>query len=127
MLFAGSDQYSFSDSLHALISLSTIALYISYFIPIFFLVIRKLQNRHLKYGPFKLGRYGLPINLFALVYIVYIFTFLPFPTILPVTAANMNYAGPLMGAVIVIALADWVFSGRKRFEVPISRAAKEDL
>lgn len=111
---------------NALISLPTIALYISYFIPIFFLVIRKLQNRHPHYGPFKLGRYGLPINLFALVYILYILSFLPFPTILPVTAVNMNYAGPLMAAVIVIALGDWFLSGKKRFSVPIPRAAKED-
>lgn len=111
---------------NALISLPTIALYISYFIPTFFLVIRKLQNRHPHYGPFKLGRYGLPINLFSLAYILYILTFLPFPTILPATATNMNYAGLLVGTIIIIALSDWVFSGRKRFDVPTSRAAKED-
>jgi amino acid transporter len=115
-----------STAFNALISLPTIALYISYFIPIFFLVIRKLQNRHPVYGPFKLGRWGLPLNLFALVYIVYILTFLPFPTMLPVTAVNMNYAGPLVGAIILIALGDWFISGRKRFEVPIAAAAKGD-
>jgi len=116
-----------STAFNALISLPTIALYISYFIPIFFLVIRKLQNRHPQYGPFKLGSYGLPINLFALAYILYILTFLPFPTILPVEASNMNYAGPLVGAIIVIALGDWFVSGKKRFQVPVSPAAKDDL
>ncbi len=115
-----------STAFNALISLPTIALYISYFIPIFFLVIRKLQNRHPQYGPFKLGSYGLPINLFALVYILYILTFLPFPTILPVIASNMNYAGPLVGAIIVIALCDWFISGKRRFQVPVSPAFKED-
>ncbi|TVY84610.1 Choline transport protein [Lachnellula suecica] len=113
-----------STAFNALISLPTIALYISYFIPIFFLVIRKLHNRHPTYGPFRLGRWGLPINLVSLVYIVYVLIFLPFPTMLPVTAANMNYAGPLVGAIILIALGDWFVSGRKRFEVPIARAAK---
>ncbi|KAE9379461.1 amino acid transporter [Stipitochalara longipes BDJ] len=116
-----------STAFNALVSLPTIALYISYFIPIFFLVIRKLQNRHPQYGPFKLGRWGLPINLYALVFIVYILTFLPFPVELPVTAANMNYAGPLVGAIIVLALGDWFFSGRKRFEVPVARTATADL
>jgi amino acid transporter len=59
-----------STAFNALISLPTIALYISYFIPIFFLVIGELQNRHPQYGPFKLGRWGLPINLYALAFIV---------------------------------------------------------
>jgi amino acid transporter len=105
---------------NALISLPTIALYISYGIPILFILIRKLQGRHPRYGPFALGRWGIPINVFSLVYILYILTFVPFPTILPVTAVNMNYAGPLVGAVIVIAICDWFVSGRKRFTVPKS-------
>lgn len=113
-----------STAFNALIALPLIALYVSYFIPILFLVVRKLQNRHPAYGPFKLGRWGLPVNLFSLVYIVYILVFVPFPTVLPVTAANMNYAGPLFGAVVVVALGDWFVSGRKRFEVPIAAAAK---
>ncbi|KAK0109940.1 hypothetical protein ONS95_002607 [Cadophora gregata] len=111
---------------NALISLPTIALYMSYFIPILFLVIRKLQNRHPTYGPFKLGRWGLPINLFSLIYILYILRFVPFPVMLPVTATTMNYAGPMMGVIIVVALGDWVISGRKRFEVPVAVSAKEE-
>lgn len=105
---------------NALISLPTIALYISYGIPILFMMIRKLQNRHPVYGPFKLGRWGIPINMFSLAYIIYILVFLPFPTILPVTAVNINYAGPLVGAVILIAIGDWYVTGKKRFRVPTS-------
>jgi choline transport protein len=105
---------------NALISLPTIALYISYGIPILFIVIRKLQGRHPTYGPFKLGRWGLPINLFSLVYIVYILMFLAFPTVLPVDASTINYAGPLVGAVICISIGDWFISGKKRFRVPKS-------
>ncbi|KAG4432887.1 hypothetical protein IFR05_011633 [Cadophora sp. M221] len=115
-----------STAFNALISLPTIALYISYFIPIIFIVIRKLQNSHPRYGPFKLGHWGLPINLFSLVYILYILTFVPFPVMLPVTATTMNYAGPMMGAIIIIALGDWLISGRKRFEVPIAVAVDNE-
>ncbi|KAG9229523.1 amino acid/polyamine transporter I [Amylocarpus encephaloides] len=115
-----------STAFNALISLPTIALYLSYFIPILFLAIRKLQNRHPKYGPFKLGRYGLPINMFAMCYIIYIVTFLPFPSIKQVTAINMNYAGPLMGAIIIIAIGDWFISGKKRFSIPALRSTMSD-
>jgi len=71
-------------------------------------------------GPFKMGRTGLATNLLAHVYLTYVVMWMPFPQILPVTASNMNYAGPLLGAVILGALLDWVISGRKRSQVPVA-------
>jgi choline transport protein len=103
----------------ALISLPLITLYISYMIPIAFLLLRKVRGQHPQYGPFKLGRWGIPINLYSVLYILYVLSFIPLPTILPVTALNMNYAGPLTLAVIILALMDWFLSGRFRFEIPV--------
>jgi hypothetical protein len=108
-----------STAFSALISLPLISFYISYFIPILFITIRKLQGRRPQYGPFKLGRWGIPINLFSCMYILFMISFVCLPTARPVTAVNMNYAGPLILAVITVALADWVISGRHRFEVPV--------
>jgi len=51
---------------------------------------------------------------------------MPFPTMLPVTGSNMNYAGPILLAVIFGAIADWVISGHKRFEFPIARYIPEN-
>ncbi|KAF2252416.1 amino acid transporter, partial [Trematosphaeria pertusa] len=107
----------------ALVSLPTVALYISYFIPITLLTLRKLSGKHPRYGPFKLGRWGLPINLFSLAYIVFVLIWIPFPPGRPVTAQTMNYAGPLFLAVIVFALLDWCTTGRKRFVVPTGAVA----
>jgi hypothetical protein len=45
---------------------------------------------------------------------------MPFPTERPVTAQNMNYAGPLVGVVVAGALLDWGLGGRKRFRVPVA-------
>jgi choline transport protein len=84
-----------------------------------FLVMTKFRGDHIPYGPFRLGRWGLPINLFAIIYAIFIAIFLPFPSFVPVTAATMNYGGPIMGFVILFALADWFISGRKRFQVPV--------
>jgi amino acid transporter len=111
-----------STAFNALISLPTLALYLSYFFPILFLFIRKLtRSMPIPYGPFKLGRWGIPINIGAICYLLFTMIWIPFPIMLPVTRDNMNYAGPVLGAVLLCAVADWCISGRKRFKVPVAR------
>lgn len=105
---------------NALIALTAISISVSYVPPILFITIRKIRGQHPPYGPIKLGRYGLPINLLSLAYLIYAITWMPFPAILPVTAGNFNYSGPLLGAVIIGAPIDWVISGHKRFKVPVA-------
>ncbi|KAK1983963.1 amino acid/polyamine transporter I [Colletotrichum cereale] len=106
---------------NALISLQALALHVSYLFPILFLLLRKLRGPPPPYGSFKLGRAGIPVNVFALCYIVYVVLWMPFPQVLPVTKDNMNYAGPIFGAVLVGALVDWFVSGRKRFQMPVKK------
>jgi choline transport protein len=103
----------------AILSLNTLALYISYIIPILFFIMAKLRHDPIPYGPFRLGRFGLPINIFALVYAIFIAIFLPFPPFVPVNSTTMNYGGPVMGFVIIFAILDWFVNGRKRFQVPV--------
>ena len=100
---------------------------ISYVVPITFLMIQKIRGREIPYGPYKLGRLGVGINLFALAYLIFVILWMPFPQILPVTGSNMNYAGPLLGAVILGALIDWMIGGRKRFKVTNKFSERTDL
>lgn len=106
---------------YGIISLSLLALYLSYVIPIVFIVLRKLSGQRIVYGPWNLGRWGLVINLFAIFYGIFIIVFLPFPPTLPTTVGNLNWSGPVLGFVILFALADWFVSGRKRFRVPMDK------
>jgi len=103
----------------AIISLGTLGLLVSYVIPILFILLRRINGPPIEYGPFSVGRWGIPINLFSLVYLLYVIIWTPFPQILPVNAQSMNYAAPVFIAVILGALADWAFSGHKRFEIPV--------
>lgn len=111
-----------STAFNAFISLPALALYISYFFPIFFLFLRRLSRarKSIPWGPFKLGVYGPFVNLGAMCYLVFSLIWMPFPTVLPVDRLNFNYAGPIVGAVIIGALLDWCISGRKRFQVPVA-------
>lgn len=68
-----------------------------------------------------MGVVGVPVNIFALCYIVFVVLWMPFPQILPVNKDNMNYAGPIFGAVVLGALGHWSISGRKTFKMPVIR------
>jgi choline transport protein len=92
---------------------------VSYIPPILFILLRKIRGQHIPYGAFKLGRFGIATNVVALGYLFFVIIWIPFPTELPVTGNNMNYAGPLLGAIIIAALLDWIISGHKRFKIPV--------
>lgn len=111
-----------STAFNAFISLPALALYISYFFPIFFLFWRRFTSDQapIPWGPFKLGRAGPFVNFGAMGYIIFVLIWMPFPGALPVDRWNMNYAGPIVGAVISAAGIDWCISGRKRFSVPVA-------
>lgn len=100
----------------AFIALSSFALFTSYFIAIACMLGARLSRGGVEYGGWSLGRWGVPINVFALVYSVYIMIWLPFPSTLPVTGANMNYALPIFAFVVLLALAQWVFWARKNWD-----------
>jgi hypothetical protein len=90
-------------------------------------MIRKLRGPKLEFGPFSLGRWGLPINLLSLFYLLFVILWMPFPSVLPVTRETMNYAGPVFLVVITGALVDWFINGHKRFEVPAARPGDHGL
>jgi choline transport protein len=106
---------------NAIISLTSLGLHVSYILPILFIMLRKIRGPPVAFGPFKLGKWGVPINMFSLVYLLFVIIWMPFPTELPVTGSNMNYAGPILLAVIIGAVVDWCISGRTRFEFPVAR------
>ena len=106
--------------------MSTIGLYISYLLPILFLTIARLRGDTIRKGPFNLGKFGLPINIFCIIYLVFIILWLPFPPYMPVTAVNMNYGGPVIGLVIIFAILDWFVWGKRRFVPPADKVGFYD-
>lgn len=104
---------------NALISLQALGLHVSYLFPILFILLRKLRGPPPPYGPFNMGVVGIPVNIFALCYLVFVILWMPFPPSLPVNKDNMNYAGPIFGAVVIGALGHWVISGKDTFKMPI--------
>jgi choline transport protein len=106
---------------NAVISLCTLGIMLSYILPISFFLMKKLNGSTIEYGPFSLGRWGIPVNLFALFFATFEVIWTPWPPVPEITAQTMNYAGPILIAIVILAVADWTFGGRKRFDVPIAR------
>lgn len=107
-----------SIALNAILSLSTIALYISYLIPTTLLVLKRIRKEPINFGPFQLGRFGFWINLYAIAFGTFIVIFLPFPAVSNPNATEMNYAGPVFLGLLLIAIVDWFVRGRNRYSGP---------
>ncbi|KAL6248924.1 hypothetical protein RBB50_003987 [Rhinocladiella similis] len=101
-----------SIAFNVIVALSTLGLYQSYLMAIACMLWARFSER-LEPSGWSLGRYGVYINIFAVVYSAYIMVFLCFPSFLPVTAAGMNYALPINTFVQLMALGLW-FSWAKK-------------
>lgn len=111
---------------NAILSLSTMGLYISYLLPLVLLVIKRcIAPDEIPQGSFTMGKWGLPVNLVAILFATYFVIFLPFPSEVPVTAENMNYAGPVLGFVMLFACGDWVVRGRHKWTGPTMKYSQE--
>ncbi|KAF3767606.1 hypothetical protein M406DRAFT_40378 [Cryphonectria parasitica EP155] len=102
----------------AITSLSSMSIYLSYTIVLACMLYARLTGK-VEFGRWHLGRrLGTVVNVAGLVYTVYAILWLPFPNYLPVTAANMNYSGPVLGAVLIFAVSLWVVRARTQWEGP---------
>ncbi|EFW18818.1 amino acid permease 2 [Coccidioides immitis H538.4] len=100
----------------AFIALSSIGLFTSYLIAIGCMVhARFFQTHTLQFGEWNMGRLGLPVNIFAICYTIYVIIWLPFPSLLPVTGENMNYCLPIFAASTLFALSLWFLRAKKHW------------
>lgn len=90
----------------AFISLASLALFTSYLMAIGCLLYARLRSK-VHFGDWHMGRFSVPVNIFALLYTGWMMIFFCFPTYLPVTGAGMNYALPIFAFVVLVALGLW--------------------
>ena len=84
------------------------------------MIIRRLRGGKINFGPWTLGKWGLPINCFAAVYtlVTVVFSFFPPSIADPITAQNMNYSCLVYGGVILLGIVYYVVIGRKFYVGP---------
>ncbi|KAJ5094425.1 hypothetical protein N7456_010286 [Penicillium angulare] len=69
-------------------------------------------------GPFTLGRWGTIINYIAVVWVLFISTILFFPSQIPVTKANMNYAICVAAFIAMFAMVWWWVAASGKYTGP---------
>ncbi|KAF2014193.1 amino acid transporter [Aaosphaeria arxii CBS 175.79] len=107
--------YTFADTvLEAILGVSTIALTISYAMPILTLLLvgrDKLPSG----GPFRLGRFGPVVNWVSVIYCSITTVFFFFPDGPNPSGSDMNYAIAVFGIMLVITCSFWVIRGSKSY------------
>ena len=71
------------------------------------------------WGPFKLGRAGVPVTILAIAYSLLGAFFSMWPTTVKPTIEGMNYCVLVFGGVLIFSLLFWVVYGRKHYTGPV--------
>lgn len=120
LAFLGLLNIASTTAFNAILSLGVVGLYVSYLLPVMLIFYQRLKTPHLlDYGPFKLGRWGLLVNVVSIVYTIFTSIFLLFPPYQPVSATNLNYAPVVLGGVLVVSVVYWFCYGRRYYDGPV--------
>ncbi|KAF2133571.1 hypothetical protein P153DRAFT_420411 [Dothidotthia symphoricarpi CBS 119687] len=101
------------------VSLGVAAMVTSYLISICCVALKRIRGEPLLASQFNLGRWGLPINIIAIVFLLFIWLFCFFPSASHPTVADMNWASLGYGIVIIFAVVYFVFRGRHVYVGPV--------
>ncbi|KAJ6164265.1 hypothetical protein N7470_002937 [Penicillium chermesinum] len=100
--------------LNAILSVSTIALTISYGLPIATVMV-KGRDQLPPGGHFRLGKFGAPANWVSIIYCCITSVFFFFPSSPNPSGSDMNYAIAVFGVMLGIALSFWTLQGRRTY------------
>ncbi|KAI1076552.1 putative amino acid permease [Whalleya microplaca] len=105
---------------NAMVSLALLGQYTTYVLPTIFIFGRRIHpGKNIPFGPWALGKWGIPVNLFTIAFSFLTIGFNVLPPYFPVTATNMNYAGVVFGAALIVCAILWVFRGHNHYAGPI--------
>lgn len=104
---------------NAIVSLTEAGLFISYLIPIMLITIKKIKGESIKYGPWKMGNFGIVANAFSAVFLVISVFFSFFPPATPVTLVTLNWSILVFGGFIILGLVWYAVLGRKQYDGPV--------
>jgi choline transport protein len=85
---------------------------------------KRARGEPLPPSRFSLGKFGIPINLFAVLYVTVACIASFFPVVNSTAVADMNWSVVMFGGVLVIACVDYIFRGKKHYIEPVKHLNK---
>lgn len=121
-----------SVALYAVISLSVSGLLSSYIIPLSLMLYCRVQaargvGQDLPWGPWKLGRLGIVLNAYAVIWCVLVGFWSFWPLSTPTSVTDMNYSSLMFGAVNLFALGFWLLDGKRRYRGPVRDGVRGEI
>lgn len=106
------------------ISLGVAAMLTSYLVSISCVMLKRLRGEPLLPSKFSLGKFGLAINMIAVVFLAFLLIFCFFPVAPHPKVADMNWACLGYGTVIIFSMVYYVFRARFRYVGPVEYVRK---
>ncbi|CAG9984530.1 unnamed protein product [Clonostachys byssicola] len=110
-------------ALNAILSMAAIGMYLSYILPIIYMLVygRRRHETKRSYRYLRLPDWlGVSLNVVSIVWIVLVIIFSTFPSTMPVTAETMNYSIVVLAGWLVFGVVYYLTYGRHKFEAPVS-------
>lgn len=106
------------------ISLGVAAMLTSYMLSISCITLKRVRGESLLPSKFNLGKFGLPINVIALLFLLFSWVFCFFPVGPHPTVVDMNWALLGYGLVLVFAGAYYMVRGKYTYVSPVTYVRK---
>jgi choline transport protein len=85
---------------------------------------KRVRGEPLPASRFSLGKFGVPINVFTVLYVTVACIASFFPVVNSTDVAGINWSVVMFGGVLVIACVNYVFRGRKHYVGPVRHLNK---
>ena len=101
------------------VSLNLLGLLSTYMISIGCVLLRRIKGEELPPARWSLGKWGLPINAFALLYATFALVFGCFPISVPVTLETANWAPLVWAGIIAVSYLVYQLHGKQHYTPPV--------
>jgi choline transport protein len=108
-----------SVAFNAIGSLAVSALLGTYIISFTCLILRRIRGEPLPPRRWTLGRFGIFINIGAVLFLAVVWVFVFFPVSIPVTPSTMNWNVVMFGGTMIFAVVYYLVVGKSTYTSPV--------
>ena len=106
---------------NAILSMAVLGMYMSYVLPIIYMLLYGRGAAGLLRGPFQMSRaVGTCVNTVAIIWLIVAMFFSTWPNFYPVTKDNMNYSTVVLAGWLLVGSIMYLTTCRTKYEVPIA-------